>query len=115
MLVLRGLKKFETQLCMLTKYVISLGKRLETPRSFQGSSFRVGRHFFMKSDRLSPSPVLAAPLWLSSACRPALRFFARFLLLALAVGGCLFTASGLDDTTATGNDFFLDIGAGGGS
>lgn len=42
----------------------------------------------MKSDRLSPRPeegLEPCPdLWSSRACRPALRFFARFLLLALA-------------------------------
>lgn len=45
-------------------------------------------YFFMKSDRLSPKPEEALELcpdfWSSSACRPALRFLARFLLLALA-------------------------------
>lgn len=45
-------------------------------------------HFFMKSDRLSPRPEEALELcpdrWPSRACRPALRFFARFLLLAFA-------------------------------
>lgn len=47
-------------------------------------------HFFIKSDRLSPKPEEgqdkdAEPcFWSSKACSPALRFFALFLLLALA-------------------------------
>ena len=45
-------------------------------------------YFFMKSERLSPRPEealeLCPDLWSSSACRPALRFLARFLLLAFA-------------------------------
>lgn len=43
-------------------------------------------YFFMKSDRLSPKPEEGAEpfFWSSNACSPALRFFALFLLLALA-------------------------------
>lgn len=60
---------------------------------FSRPSIQVSRrpesyYFFMKSDRLSPRPEealeLCPDLWSSRACRPALRFLARFLLLALA-------------------------------